>query len=190
MSLSRLWKSLPFLGLLMIFSGCGYQFGRGAIDNQYTTICIPYVEGDFEGRMTDALIKAVTERGALRYTNTGSELLLKVSLFASEEATIGFAYAPKKRREKFTHVITSNEARLTLGAHVTVIDRKRGESILGPLDLIKSLDYDYESDLTKSSSNTFSLGQLDMQNAAQEAACSALYILLAEKIADYVHNGW
>lgn len=171
----------------LALSGCGYRFGRGEIARRFTTICVPYVEGDDQGIMTQSLIYALSSGGSLSYRSYGSDLLLKVCLFEPEDTTIGFAYAPKKHRRS-RHIVVSNEARLTLAARFTLIDQKTATAILGPIEVRSFLDYDYEPDLGKINANAFSLGQLEMHNLAQDTAFPPLYSLLAKKIVDYINN--
>ena len=175
--------------LLGLCTSCGYRFGRGEILERYSTVCVPYVEGDDQGVFTTTLIRTLTSRGSLTYSSYGSDLLLKVCLFAPSDVNIGFAYAPKRGGE-FTHIVVSNEARLTLNARVTLMDRRTGACILGPLQIATSIDYDFEPDLSDLNANAFSLGQLEMHNLAQDAAYPPLYNLLAEKIVDYVSCAW
>lgn len=176
--------------VILALPACGYRWGRGEILERYSTVCIPYAEGDDEGIFTAALIRAATTRGGLAYASHGADLTLKVCLFAPEDTNIGFIYAPEEDSDRLSHIITANEARLTLSAQVSLIDRRSGTCVMGPLEIRSSLAYDFESDLSNDNANSFSLGQFEMHNIAQDAAFPPLYNLLAEKIVDYVNNSW
>ncbi len=175
--------------LCTLVSSCGYRFGRGEVVNQYCTVCIPYVEGDDRGVLTTSLIRAITTRGALAYRSCGADLKLNVCLFSPVDTNIGFAYAPPDERG-VSNIVVSNEARLQLTARVTVVDRCTGQCVLGPMEITRFIDYDFEPDLGNVDVHAFSLGQLEMHNLAQDAAFYPLYTLLAEKIVDYVNNSW
>jgi hypothetical protein len=172
-------------------TSCGYHFGRGEILQRYSTLCVPYVEGDLEGFFTATLIRTVTERGCLAYRDSGSDLLLEVCLLEPLDTNIGYIYAPPDQGDdEASDIIVANEARLGLTAQVTLIDRRTGSSLFGPLTIGCFLDYDFEPDLDNVDFHAFSLGQLEMHPLAQDAALSPLYTLLAEKIVDYVNNSW
>lgn len=175
---------------MLFLSSCGYHWGRGEILERYSTVCIPYAAGDEEGLFTAALIRAVTTRGSLAYVSSGADLLLKVCLLAPEDVNIGFLYAPDTEDGGLSKVITANEARLTMRATVSLIDRRTGGCVLEPIEIMASLTYDFESDLSNVNDNSFSLGQFEMHTLAQDTAFFPLYHLLAEKIVDYVNNSW
>jgi hypothetical protein len=158
---------------------------------RYSSVCVPYVEGDRDGVFTTALVRAVTERGLLAFRSCGADLLLKVCLQEPSDTNIGFIYAPSDKGDNHaSNIVVSNEARTTLIASVALIDRRTGNCLLGPLMINSSIDYDFEPDLDNVNFHAFSLGQLEMHNLAQDAAFSPLYVLLAEKIVDYIHNAW
>jgi hypothetical protein len=170
---------------------CGYRLGNGAIAERYSTISVPYVEGDFEGDFTAILTQKIVTQGKLAYRPYGADLVLKASLLSPRDTTIEFRYAPPdKQDDRKKNIVVSNAARMALAAQIALIDQATGETILGPITLCRSIDYDYEPDLGKVNFHHFSLGQLEMQNLAQEAALPSLYVLLAETIADFVNNSW
>ncbi len=171
--------------LCFFLTSCGYRFGRGGIRDCYSTISVPYVEGDDTGLMTNALVRTLSTKGGLSYLSSGAQLLLKVCLFEPIDENIGFIYAPEKDGG-ISNIVVSNEARLRLIAEVSLIDCCSGECVLGPLEISSSIDYDFESDLSNVQAHAFSLGQLEMNNLAKDAAFPSLYTLLAEKIVDYV----
>lgn len=181
-------KNLLLLPLILL-TACCYQFGRGELSERYSTICIPYVEGDDQGFLTTALIRQLSASGGLLYRSSGSDLLLRVCLLQPIDKNIGFIYAPKGDNDP-PHTLVSNEARLTQTALIRLIDRRTGECILGPCEITVSLAYDFEPDLSHIADHQFSLGQLEMHDLAQDAATPGLYRLLAEKIIDYVNHAW
>lgn len=188
-ALTRFLKTIS-LFIFLLSTGCGYHLGRGQLIDGYSTVCIPYVEGDTQGNFTTALIRAMTTRGALAYSSYGADLLLRVCLLEPDDDNIGFIFAPKNKDTKEFKVLVSNEGRLTLTARITLIDRATGACLMGPINVSSWIDFDFEPDLSNVDSHSFALGQLEMHNLAQDAAFCPLYDLLAEKIVDYVNNSW
>ncbi len=184
-NLQKSWGAIiACVCLLLVSTGCGYRLGRGEIIERYGSVSVPYVEGDDEGVLTTALIRAITTSGTLAYRSYCSDLLLKVCLAKPEDTNIGFIYAPN------SDIVVSNEARLTMTATIRLIDRYTGCCILGPCDVTASLTFDFEPDLSNVNDQAFALGQLEMHNLALDAAKPPLYTILAEKITDYINHSW
>lgn len=208
-----------FIILLFLFStSCGYQFGQGRLPAKYHTICIPYVDGDTTGELTAALIKQITRSGAFRYVREGGDLLLNVSVCECAEDNIGFRYdrkreekketkseenddanpeveTPKeekdeKLREKLNHSIIPIETRAYITAEVCVVDNCTGSTLLGPVRLLASVDFDHEYYYSPNQINSFSLGQLTDIETARDAVQRPLYNALAEKITAYIVHSW
>lgn len=173
--------------LLLLLSACGYRPGTGALVSQYKTISVPYVQGDKEGAMTQALIEKVSTQSMLTLANDDGDLLLKVCLNGPKSQNIGYRYAPKPKDKK---VVVANEGRLTQEATVTLVDCEKNCTVLGPFTVNATFDYDFESDMGTVNQHAFSLGQLEMNSLAKVGATPALYNLLAEKITDYINNSW
>ncbi len=179
-------KGFFLLALSLFLIACGYHF-ESARPSRY--IYVPYVEGDDKGFLTSALIRVLAEKGNFQLSSCHADLMLKVCLFEPDEVNVGFIYAGDQD-SNLKRVISSNEARLTLHAKVTLCD-SAGCCVLGPFDVSSSLSYDFEPDLiSKFPQHYFSLGQLEMHTLAQNAAFPPLYYLLAEKIIDYLDHSW
>jgi hypothetical protein len=177
-----------FVFLILLLSGCSYRFGTGGLINAYSSISIPYVEGDKNGELTNALIRRMVGKGGPAYLMCGGDLLLYVCLEQPRHEMIGFIFA--KEDGVLTDIIVSNEARIELIAKVTLVERQTGRLILGPLAIPASLTYDFEPDLTDRDAHQFALGQLEINPQALEAAYRPLFTLLAEKIVDTVIHSW
>jgi len=175
--------------LALLTTGCGYHLGYGGVTSSYRTISIPYVEGDEQGRLTSALIRTVTQTGNLRFVTCRGDLELCVCLEAPEDDNIGFIYAPESNGS-LSNIVVSNEARLSIDAKVSVIERRTGQRVLGPVTIPTDVTFDFESDLSNVNFHAFSLGQLEMFNLAKDAAFVPLYDRLAQKIVDYVNHCW
>jgi len=172
--------------VLGILSGCGYHLGSSSLAREYKTFYIPYAKGDNQGVFTQALIHRMSTSSPLRYCHDGADVEIKVCLSAPKQNNIGFIYA--RSRPNTPNVTTANEGRLTQSATVSVVDCSRGCTIMGPTEITAFLEYDFDSDMTVINRHTFSLGQLEMNPLAKDAATPSLYGLLAEKIVDYVNH--
>ncbi|MBS0624123.1 MAG: hypothetical protein JSS62_05820 [Verrucomicrobia bacterium] len=178
-----IWMSLSLFAMLL--SSCGYHLGTSSLSGQYQTFYVPYVKGDVQGYFTQTLINRIAVATPLRYDQDGADLEVKVCLSAPAQRNIGYIYAPN-----LPNVTTPNEGRLTQTATVTVVDCARRCTVMGPTEITAWLDYDFEPDLGTVNRHAFSLGQLEMNPLARDAAGPALYGLLSEKIVDYVNNSW
>lgn len=183
-------KHFLIIFLLLIFcTGCGYRFGRGDFVEKYSTISIPYVEGDHDGILTGEIIHKISARGALRYVKSGGDLILTVCLADPNDENIGFTYV-KNNEGVLTNILAANEARLTLVAKISVIEACSGRTVIGPVHVVSSLTYDFEPDYRRFNFHNFALGQLEVHNLAEDAAFRPVYNDLAQKIVDYVSYSW
>lgn len=171
--------------LCLLLSGCGYRFA-----NAPYTISVPYVEGDAKGQFTQILVNKLAKESPFYYSNCG-DLALHVCLMAPVIENVGFRYAPPDDADdEATHILTSTEARLELTAIVRLVDTRNGTLIYGPKSVTSSLSYDFESDFSNVNFHAFALGQLEMNNLAEEVALCPTYGLLAQKIVDVLVADW
>jgi outer membrane lipopolysaccharide assembly protein LptE/RlpB len=184
-----LLRSFSFLLVFLFLSSCGYHFGQGTLSEQYSSINVPYVEGDQEGELTAELIKQFKCSGAFNQSFNGGALLLKVKILDFREKNIGFRYDQTNDDEYIKSIIPA-ETRLIAIAEITLIDECSGECILGPLRISTSVDYDHEYYSSRNGVNIFSLGQLTDSDEAKDAAYHPLNVALAQKIVDYIINSW
>lgn len=145
--------------------------------------------GDEKGYMTSALIREGSARLPLSYSENCGDCLLKVALIGEERNNIGYRLAPKKEVAN-KEVVVAEEGRLTLIAQVEVVERRTGRLLFGPLEVRKSLTFDFEPDFSNVREHAFSLGQLEMEPLAEDMARSSLQKLLAQKIVDSLLYCW
>jgi hypothetical protein len=176
-------------GLGCILNSCQYQFGRGDLSERYSTIAIPYAEGDKEGRLTAEVIRRMSETGALRYVSSGGDLTLTMKLIELRDENIGFRYDRKKQGE-LKKTIIPTESRLSVVVEVSVSETCSGQVIRGPTRIKTSVDFDHDYYSSYRGINVFSLGQLNDYDAAHDAVMYPLNCHLAERIVDYVINSW
>lgn len=173
-----------------LLTACGYHLGAGGIlPSQYSTISVPFVEGDQEGALTAAIIKEIVRSGDFDYRYHGGNLTLKAKLIDIDEDNIGFRYDRKKRGELTKDVIPT-EARVTMVVELSVVEAASCRMILGPVLLSASVDYDHDYYSSRDGVNIFSLGQLTDLDAAYDAVQTPLNRAMAEKIADYLTQSW
>ncbi len=188
-----------FLALCLFQVGCGYRVneefcGRGP---ETSSLCIPYVNNDMDGQLTDELIKAFSTSGRFIYQTCNAALELNVKIIAQDNKSLGWRYNRTSHGKRNKDLI-STEGRRHVDAEVTLIDTMNDEVLLGPIVVGADLDFDYyepdsirdlsfiDSAGVKQTSVAFSLGQLDSTEGAYDAAWTPLSRLLSKKILDVI----
>lgn len=191
---------------LFFFASCGYHFegDRSSSDASHsTTITVPYVEGDSEGQLTNALVRALSGSGRYECVQDGGALVLNVKVVSDTNERIGFRYDRKEISGALEKNLFPGENRRTLCVEVTLVDAATGEVLVGPSQARSFAEYDYVDvnsleeisfDVVPGVRETvmnFSLGQLDSIEGAQDDSAAPLYRSLAEKIVDgIIHKTW
>lgn len=173
----------------MAFSSCGYRIEEGGIASRYSTVTVPYAEGDFDGSFTDELIRQISIGGVFQYQRYGADLILKVRLMDFSDQNIGYRYY-RNKEDKLTHETIPVETRLFLTAEVSLLDGSSGLVIQGPYRIQATTDFDHDYYSTKDAINVFSLGQLTDYDEALDAAQKPLHYHLAKKIRDFLADSW
>lgn len=164
-------------------ASCCYHLGCPSRQGSYETFTVAYAKGDERGDFTATLIERVSSGTFLRYANSGADLEIKVCLSSPSQRNIGFIYSKKDPK-----VTTAYEGRLTQIATVTVTDCRKRCVLLPSTPVMASMDYDFNPDMTTINQHAFSLGQLEMNPLAKEAAMPSLYGLVADTIVDFVNQ--
>jgi hypothetical protein len=175
--------------LCFVLSSCNYQFGRGELADSYSTVVVPYAEGDKKGELTAEVVKKISSSGVLTYVQSCGDLELKIKMLDLDDENIGFRY-DRKTSGKLKHALIPTETRLKGGAEVSLIERRTGKVIRGPVVILASADFDHTFYASRDQENIFSLGQLDDIDAASEAVMTPFNRELADKIVDYLINSW
>lgn len=174
----------------LVLSGCGYRFGQGGCTAVgYDTISVPFVCGDEDGSLTAAVIKEIERSGTLKYVSSGGSLILKINLLDLRDENIGFRY-DRNKEGKLTRSVIPTETRLKAIAEVCVVDACGGNTILGPVILSTSIDFDHDYYSSHNGINIFSLGQLTDYDDARDAVRNPLNKALGRKIVEYVNESW
>lgn len=184
----RPFTVLSITGVLFLFlSACGYHVGTGEISSNYTTVSIPFIEGDEDGDLTAILIKNVSKSGVLSYCRTGADLTLFVKIIDYDEENIGFRY-DRKKRGSLKHTVVPTETRIQIIAEVILVETATNKQIRGPTRIIASVDFDHDFYSSRNSINVFSLSQLSDIDEACDAVLTPLHEKFAQKVVDYLIN--
>lgn len=177
------------LPLLLLSSCCGYRFGDGGYASRYQTISVPFVQGDWDGDFTVALVDEIARSGAFQYERDGGAVILLVKILDICDENIGFRYYRNKEGELKKDIIPT-ETRITAQAEVSLVEAASGSTLLGPARLSASVEFDHDFYASRHASNIFSLGQLVDYDAAYDAVYRPLNRALAHKIVDFVNDSW
>lgn len=177
------------ISLMVFLVGCGYHW----MDEAPLPVSVPLIAGDEDGGLTSEISRALHASG-LFTPSPNARYRLQVDIQGGESKTIGFQRDVEIVRGKPTKNLIASEARKSLTIQVTLYD---GSVIAyGPYTLTADADFDYAigdaiQDLAFSTPTDplvvvlpFSLGQLESQESAQEAATKPLYARLAQKLVD------
>lgn len=187
--LSYLRPIVISLATLLLSVSCGYRTGQSALVSKFQTVTIPYVEGDWDGQLTAALVRQISQSGRLTYRAEGGALLLKVELLDISDENIGFRYDRNKEGKRKNRIVP-DETRSTAYVIVTVIETLSGSVLMGPVQLSADVVFDHDYYSSRNGVNIFSLGQLTDVDEAHDAAQRPLNQRLAQKIVDYVIDNW
>lgn len=178
-----------YLLICLLLTGCGYHFGQGGLASRYSTISVPYVEGDRDGSLTAAIVRQLTESGDYVYKSSNGALCLDVKVVQVSDQNIGFRY-DRNKKGKITESVIPTETRITAVAEVTVYESAGCSPVLGPVLIAASVDFDHDYYNSRNAINVFSLGQLSDYDEAYDAVKRPLDEALAKKIVDYVNDSW
>lgn len=189
---------LKLLNLLILCS-CGYHT---ISSDDRATISIPYVRGDEDGILTNAVISEINRIGLYDYVNSGGELELKIALVGGGEEVIGYRYDRSEKKAHLQQNLLATENRRHAAAEITLYRASEDQPILGPMVVTANAEFDYIdvstirelAFITPSGKREkvidFSEGQLDSVEGAQDNVLSPLYDDLAKKIAAVVQKAF
>lgn len=183
----RLFSIVCTISLLM--SSCGYEQGHGPLLEKYSSISVPYIEGDTEGRLTAELIRQLSSSGAFTYKNDEGELVLKVKMLDTYDQNIGYQFARDENNQLLDSIVPT-EGRMGSLVEVSVEESGSGKVLLGPKRISAEVDFDFDPDLAQNNITAFSLGQFNAVDSARDVAVRPLGKALADNIVNYVNNSW
>lgn len=169
---------------LLLLCSCGYRFERDQLLPR--TLSVPFAEEDVDGDLTAAVIQQISSSGVFAYRKEGGSVLLKIKIVDLRDENIGFRYY-RNKEGKLKKDLIPTETRVAVSAEVTLVEAGSCTPILGPALISAGLDFDHDF---YSSDTTFSLGQLNDFDSAYDAVTHPLNKVLAQKIVDFVNDGW
>lgn len=178
------------LVLFLCLTACGYRAGTGGITDCYTSICIPVVDGDVEGHLTAEIVRELSSSSRLCYQQDGGDLILSVKVVELRERNVGYRFERSVETDEPTDRIVPTEGRLTAVVDVCVTESASGTTLIGPVRLASSVDYDHDYYTHIEGIPRFSLGQLDDTGVARDVAALPLDQALAKRIVEYINSYW
>lgn len=180
--------------------GCGYRWQPNHPYGERPSISVPFIQGDEDGRLTTSIIHALSASGLADVKASQGDYQLQVQILGSNSEHIGYRVDPQKVDHKVRKNLLASEGRRSMTLEVSLC---KGEKIVyGPYQMTGDAEYDYVDgdsiqDLTFTNPSgalvtvlPFSLGQLEPEESAQEAAAKPLYAHLAQKIVDAISSAW
>lgn len=193
-------KLLCFLLTLGFLSGCNYAFEGEENSLQGKTVSVPYIDGDFEGKFTDELIRQIAASGQFRPVQNHGELLLKVKIISMDNHKIGYRHHRDDTTGRIHKRLMPVEDRKIMTAEISLIHEATGKTLVGPEIVSASGDFDYvdpdsirelafiNSQGKPQNVLDFSLGQLDSIEGAQDDVYVPIFRSLSQKIIDGIVN--
>jgi len=182
-------KIVAVIFLLLAVTSCGYRWGEGGTLTSVHTISVPFVDGDWDGQLTSAIIRQLGVRSRYQYRSEGGSAILKVAIIDAWDDNIGFRY-DRTKKGKFKSRIIPDETRFGELVEVVLIEACSGTALLGPVRISAEVDFDHDYYSSRNAINVFSLGQLTDYDEAHDAAERPLNERLAKKIVDYLNANW
>ena len=180
--MNSIFKIIAFYCLCLVPYSCGYKYEQ----TRDTTISIPYVKGDTEGLLTEAIIKQIIATSNLSYQSSkDGDLTLEAKIVKYDNENIGFRF-DRDSQGNLQEKIVPSENRLSAFVKISLIETLTGKIILGPTIISSDVDYDYNFNTASGNITAFSMGQLDFTNVANMSAHNPLYHALAVRIVNYI----
>ncbi len=180
-------NNILFALIFAFFSSCSYRLADSTDADKKLTVSIPYVQGDYDGTLTSQLVETLQNAGGFQYVNEGGALLLHVKVIERKSDDIGFRYEPKRYTRGIKKLIP-DETRRKILAEVTVVQANTNLTLLGPVYILGSCDFDHQNYSQDNDINVFSLGQLADIDTAYDVVSIPLYRNLAQEITQYLQN--
>ena len=183
---------------LCALSSCGYRGEDSFLQSQYSSITVPFVEGDEDGSLPSAIARELSISSPIPYSPSNCDLILRVKILDIDDDNVGYRYDRKKRGAIRKRLIPC-ETRLTVSLEAAVENPCR--EVVHPKVIItanQDFDHDYyttrnfdpENHTTNYGVNIFSLGQLSEIDAARDTVITPINAIISKKIVDYLSDSW
>lgn len=190
------------LFFFLFLVGCGYRWQPEYPQGTRPSLFIPLISGDEDGNLGSEIIRTLNESGLVEVCRSKGDYRLQVAIQSGDVKTIGFRRDVELIKGKYTKNLIASEARKSVVLEVSLYEGKTDRIVYGPYLITSDAEFDYVmgdaiQDLTFSTPADplvvvlpFSLGQLESNESAQEAATKPLYARLAQKIVDVIASEW
>lgn len=178
--------------VLLLCWGCRYQFENST---NRISVCIPYIRGDIQGQLNQALIREISACNGFSYSYESS-FLLRITILEDKDEPIGYRYDRNPNNQDLRKNIVKVETRRLITAEVQLIDQESNCVVIGPFRVKANADFDCINsdslaDVVVALPNQrsqrmidFSLGQLDSVEGAHDDSAQVAYRMLARKIVE------
>jgi len=174
---------------------------EGFLSSTFSTkVSIPYIQGDADGKLTDALIKQLSLSPQFEYVSNGGSLILEGKIVRDSQENIGYQYNRQPVSGKRINTLIPNEGRREIEVEFSLIEEGTQKVIYGPVNVSSEGDYDFfDADSLRDTSFIdqtgrrqsvlfFSLGQLDSVEGASQVVLDSIYRNLANKLVMGLEN--
>lgn len=181
-----LW--LVAISFSLLLNGCGYRGESESPILNYQAITVPFVDGDEDGSLTSAIVRAISTSCPIPYSQYSGDLILRAKILDIDEDNVGYRYDRKKSGEIRKRLVPC-ETRLTVQVEVSV-ENRCGQQVLPKVIITANEDFDHDYYSSRNEINIFSLGQLSEVDAARDTVISPVNALISKKIVDYLSDSW
>lgn len=178
--------------LYLLLTACSYHTVN--VDDK-PLVGVPFIQGDLDGGFTQIFTQHLSASSIAEYANRHYRYEVRIVMDSKEPERIGFKYDRKPDGTLKSNLI-GTETRKKIKASVEVFDQIYEKTIWGPVEFDSFSDFDYvDSDNVYEMSFinqygvreqvfSYSLGQLNTIEGAQDSASYMVYRLLSKKIVD------
>lgn len=184
------YKSIIIIIICSLNFSCGYHFLTK--QKTFSTLSIPYIEGDLDGDLTNILIQKITDLGYFTPVSGISDFIIQARVRSDRVDVIGFQFDPKYIEDKR---VIANENRRYIELEFSILSGRTREKLFGPYFIKESIDYDFlddylcENSIQKQQSPlSFSLGQLDSREGAFSSCTTPLFHKVTDRISRIIFS--
>ncbi|MBI3508365.1 MAG: hypothetical protein HY069_01835 [Chlamydiia bacterium] len=198
----KICKRLISFSSALLLTCCGYRWQPEYPSSRCPTVSVSAIDGDEDGNLTSEILRALNRSGLVSLVPKRGEYRLEVAIQSGDIKIIGFRRDIELISGKRTKNLIASEGRKSLAVQVTLYEGTSDQVAYGPYLISVDTDFDYVMgdslrDLVFATPADpavvvlpFSLGQLEPNEAAQEAAAKPIYTHLAQKIVDTIAAEW
>ena len=183
---------------VLFLSACCYKVEHA--EEQIMTLEVPYIKGDFDGRLTDAVTQKLLSSSRFNVISHDAQYRLEIKIKKNKNVHVGYRYDRIESTGQLIDRLIPIEERKKMIVEVSVLDSHELKLAYGPYEVEAFADFDFVNfdtyhDLAfidlqgiPQSSLAYSLGQLDSNEGANHSVYDALYDHLAQKILILLQN--